>query len=121
MDGIRLVSPTFMLPTAGAAWYGVTGFGGIAALTYGDQQFLMTAVRIPRRRPGFGPSSQLGAKFVGPGHRRHISVHSSPDLEPSPVVRRNACKMLVKSSARISRTVVRRVPKRRKRLQAFLS
>src|SRR5947207_10087060 len=81
MDGIRLVSPTFMLPTAGAAWYGVTGFGGIAALTYGDQQFLMTAVRIPRRRPGFGPSSQLGAKFVGPGHRRHISVHSSPDLE----------------------------------------
>jgi len=48
VERIRRVSPALVLPTADAAWYGVTGFGGIAALTYRDHQFLMTAVRIPR-------------------------------------------------------------------------
>jgi len=56
-------------------------------------------------------------KWLPAKHRRPQARGAMPGL-----VRRNACKMLVESSARLSRTVVRRVPKTGASvLQVFLS
>jgi hypothetical protein len=82
VEGIRRVSPKLVLPTAGAAWYGVTGFGGIAALSYSDQQFLMTAVRIPRR-PGvwshlivlLGPSREAAIDVFAAVHEKAAAMY----------------------------------------------
>src|SRR5947207_11493394 len=53
VERVRRLRPEFVLPAGGAARFAVAGFGGIAALTYGDQRFVMTAVRSPRHEGGW--------------------------------------------------------------------
>src|SRR6266513_6148899 len=73
VEGVRRVRPEFVLPTLGARPYGVAGFGGIAALTYGDQRFVMTAVRSPRQPGGWVQLIVL----LGPSCEAAIDVFAS--------------------------------------------
>lgn len=70
---LHRVSPAFVLPSVHQERCGVTGFGGIAAIEFRGQHFVMTEVKIPRRE---GVIARL-VVLLGPSREAAIDVFAA--------------------------------------------